>query len=182
MEDPTNSSILLIRTEVISTAQIGVFDYYIQGCITFPSDNTQRCGRTNDLKIFVENPCPDSLPYTESLRLLQATQLDVDGVFLTWQAGDSVDDATSSYGVGKCGDKTIQIFDAVTNLPVPWLEWNPVMGSIALKPDLDTPIGVRQYYYRITMVNYDSQFTDQLFDAEVLGCVVTSISSNNAYI
>lgn len=171
-EDPQDSSALTIRTEAVSRAQLGVYEYYIQGCITFASDNTQVCGRTNDLRIVMKDPCPDTVPYTESIRLLSASQLNVDGVFLTWMAGDSVDDATKDYGVGKCGDKTIQIFDAQTDLPVYWLEWSSALGALSFKPDLDTPIGLRSYYYVITMVNYDSQWSKQPFQAEVLGCVV----------
>ena len=97
-------------------------------------------------------------------------------------AGDTIDAASSAYGVGKCGNKFLQIFDAVTNQPVYWLEWNNALGAISLKPDLATPLGVRPYYYRVTMVNYPDQFTDQPFDAEVLGCVVQTIISNDAYI
>lgn len=38
-----------IKTEATLMEQLGIYNYYIEGCIYFPTDGYYLCGRSNDL-------------------------------------------------------------------------------------------------------------------------------------
>jgi hypothetical protein len=60
------------------------------------------------------------------------------------------------------------------------LTFVPQSGSIVLTPDLNTPTGVLDYYYVVTMVDYPSRTVTQNFQVEVGACLVKQIRSNSA--
>lgn len=46
-----------------------------------------------------------------------------------------------------------------TDLPVSFISFDPSLGAITMNPDLNTPIGMNNYYYQVTMLAYPGQFT-----------------------
>jgi len=113
--------------------------------------------------------------------LLEAPRYSSDGAFISWPVIDSVDFDTKEYGVGKCGPKAVVIYDEFGNQP-DYLSFNYDLGAIELHPDMNSPIGLYTYTYVVVMVDYDYRSNSQPFDAAILECVVTGISSNGAYI
>ena len=130
----------------------------------------------------VKDPCASTVPSTQPIRVLSAPRLKGDGVALDWPFGDSVDGATPSYGVDKCGAKSLKVYDASNDMPVPFLWFEDDMAIIKLEPDLNSPLGLRDYYYEVTMLGYPSQFSRQPFQAEVTICEVDRVSSNGGFI
>jgi len=170
-----------IKTEATLLTHVGVYNYYIEACIVF-NNGDSICDRTNDLQIEIKNPCLSTSISTESFAMLSATRMNIDGVLINFPFADSYDSVSSAYGVGKCGPQTLTIYDSITNQPVPWLTWNSMVGAITHAPLLDTPLGIRDYYYIVELNSYPGVLARQDFQAEVTACVVSSIQSNGASI
>lgn len=182
ISDPRVPGALDIRTMPQSRDELGTFDYYIEGCITFPSDGSRVCGRTNDLAIKVADPCAHTVPLTDPIKVLSAPRLKADSDYIAWPPADSVDAASPAYGEAKCGPKTLRIYDAASGLAVPFLSFDAASGAIALEPALSAPTGLRDYFYEVTMVNYPGQTARQPFQAEVTICEVDRIDSGDGFI
>ena len=180
--EPPEPLVLDIGTKASTPAELGVYDYVIQGCLYFPVDGLEICETTNDLQMEVKDPCAGTIPSTQPIKVLSAPRLKADGAFLDWPFTDSVDDATLSYGVDKCGIKSLKVYDASNDMPVPFLWFDADMAIIKLEPDLNSPLGLRDYYYEVTMLGYPSQFSRQPFQAEVTICEVDRVSSNGGFI
>ena len=56
----------------------------------------------------------------------------------------------------------LQITD-VNNNPVSWITWSPAVGSILVAPQLDTPLGMIELKYKVTMTNYPTRTATQSF-------------------
>lgn len=180
--DPNVSGTLDICTKASTHDELGIYDYVIRGCLTFPVDGFQICATTNDLQLEIKDPCANTIPDKQSLKLLSAPRLKTDGDFINWPFTDSVDASTLNYGFDKCGPKILKIFDSSNDMPVPYLWFDEAMGAIKLEPDLNTPLGIREYYYEVRMVDYPGVLSTQIFEAEVTICEVDKINSNGAYI
>ena len=131
----------------------------------------------------IKDPCENTIPGTEPIKVLSAPRLGEDGDYISWSTlTDSVDVATSSYGTQKCGLMSMAVYEMSTDLPVSFISFDPSLGAITMNPNLNTPLGMNSYYYQVTMLAYPGQFTKQAFQAEVTICEVKSILSNGAFI
>jgi hypothetical protein len=182
VSDPNIPNALDIRTKANRYEEKGLYNYIIEGCLHFPADGLKICQQTNDLQIKITDPCEKTIPETQPIKLLSASRLSDDGDFISWPLEDSVDSSTRSYGSDKCGPKAITVHDAETDLPCPFISFDPSLGAIKLEPYLDAPLGIGNYYYEVTMLDYPSQSARQSFQAEVTSCEVKEVSSGNAYI
>lgn len=153
--DRGTPGILEIRTEATNLDQVGEYTFYVRGCIDFAFDGHEICANSNNQVIEIKNPCWDTYPIVESIRMLEASQLSTDGVFITWPVADTVDLDTSEYGTDKCGPKSLYIVNSLGQT-VTYLGWNPTMGVIELTPDLQSPVGLGDYKYVIMMDDYST--------------------------
>ena len=157
--EPNVSNALDICTKATLPSELGLYDYVIEGCLYFPADGTKICDTTNDLQMDIKDPCAETIPNTQPIKVLSAPRLKDDGDYIDWPFTDSVDVATLDFGSLKCGPKRLKIYDASNDMSVPFLSFDEDLGAIKIEPGLNDPIGLRDYYYEVTMVDYPSQYS-----------------------